>query len=80
LKDKAKAFANVDPALVHLSVRDRRGCERPRQVTDAVSRWSISGTVRRRRRPLSRQRAQFAGGLNAENAQFIKSGLKELRK
>jgi len=41
LKDKAPAFANVDPAVVHLAgaIDDQRA---PRPVADAISAWSIS--------------------------------------
>ena len=50
LKDKVPAFANVDPAAVHLAGaidHDRA----PRPVTDAISApVNLSATVRRRRR------------------------------
>ena len=78
LKDKAPAFADVDPAVVHLagSVDDRRA---PQPVTDAISALvnlgygqpqaaaAIAGAVR-------------AAGDKAETAQLIRLGLKELAK
>ena len=51
LKDKAPAYADVDPAVIRLSgaVEDA-GARRSRSRTRS-RRWSISATVSRRRRP-----------------------------
>lgn len=57
LKDKAPAFANVDPAVVHLMRRRRRPARRARSRMRSP-RWSISATASRRRlRPLHQPRA-----------------------
>ena len=52
LKDKAPAFANVDPALVHLSGAIDKTARRVRSPTRS-RRWSISATASRRRQPPS---------------------------
>jgi Holliday junction DNA helicase RuvA len=78
LKDKAPAFANVDPALVYLSgaIDDDRA---PRPVTDAISALVNLGYG------APQAAAAIAGALriageNAETAQLIRLGLKELAK
>ena len=79
LKDKAPAYANVDPALVRLSgaldERARAAAGRPTRSR----RWSISAMASRRRRPRSPRRSRSAGE-EAETAQLIRLGLKELAK
>ncbi len=52
LKDKAPAYADLDPAVVRLSgaVEDKRA---PRRSPMRCPRWSISATASRRRRPRS---------------------------
>jgi Holliday junction DNA helicase RuvA len=78
LKDKAPAFANVDPAVVHLAgAADDRNAPRP--VADAISALvnlgygqpqaasAIAGAVRN-------------AGEGADTAQLIRLGLKELAK
>ena len=50
LKDKAPAFSNVDPALVHLAGASTTTARRARSPTRS-RRWSISATASRRRRP-----------------------------
>ncbi len=77
LKDKAPAFANVDPAVVHLAgaVDDQRA---PRLVARRDFRAGQS-----RLRPAAggsrhRDGAARTAGENAETAQLIRLGLKEL--
>ena len=76
LKDKAPAFANVDPALVQLTggMDENRA---PRPVRMRSRRWSISAMVSRRPPPrLQRPRARPA--TRRETAKLIRLGLKEL--
>jgi Holliday junction DNA helicase RuvA len=78
LKDKAPAFANVDPALVHLSgaIDDARA---PRPVTDAISALVNLGYGPPQAAAAIAGAARIAGE-NAETAQLIRLGLKELAK
>lgn len=78
LKDKAPAFANVDPALVHLSgaVDDNRA---PRPVADAVSALVNLGYAQVQA-AAAVAAASRAAGEGAEAAQLIRLGLKELAK
>ena len=55
LKDKAPAYADVDPAVIRLSGRSRTGARRSR-CRMRSPRWSISAMVSRRRPPPSRPR------------------------
>jgi Holliday junction DNA helicase RuvA len=78
LKDKAPAFANVDPALVHLSGaidHDRA----PRPVTDAISALVNLGYGPPQAAAAIAGASRIAGE-GAETAQLIKLGLKELAK
>ena len=76
LKDKAPAFANVDPALVHLSgaIDDHRA---PRPVTDAISALVNLGYGQPQAAAAIASASRSAGE-NAETAQLIRLGLKEL--
>ena len=78
LKDKAPAFANVDPALVHLSgaIDNDRA---PRPVTDAISALVNLGYGQPQAAAAIAQASRSAGE-NAETAQLIRLGLKELAK
>ena len=78
LKDKAPAFANVDPALVHLSgaIDDQRA---PRPVTDAISALVNLGYGQPQAAAAIASASRTAGE-NAETAQLIRLGLKELAK
>lgn len=78
LKDKAPAFASVDPALVHLSgaVDDNRA---PRPVADAVSALVNLGYAQVQA-AAAVAAASRAAGEGAETAQLIRLGLKELAK
>jgi Holliday junction DNA helicase RuvA len=78
LKDKAPAFANVDPALVHLSggLDDNRA---PRPVADAVSALVNLGYAQLQA-ATAIAAASRAAGEGAETAQLIRLGLKELSK
>ena len=78
LKDKAPAFANVDPALVHLSgaIDDQRA---PRPVSDAISALVNLGYGQPQAAAAIAQASRSAGE-NAETAQLIRLGLKELAK
>jgi Holliday junction DNA helicase RuvA len=78
LKDKLPAFANVDPALVHLSgaIDDARA---PRPVTDAISALVNLGYGQPQAAAAIAQASRSAGE-NAETAQLIRLGLKELAK
>ncbi len=78
LKDKAPAFANVDPALVHLSgaIDDQRA---PRPVTDAISALVNLG-YGAPQAAAAIAAASRSAGEKAETAQLIKLGLKELAK
>jgi len=78
LKDKAPAFANIDPALVHLSgaIDDQRA---PRPVTDAISALVNLGYGHPQAAAAIASASRSAGE-NAETAQLIRLGLKELAK
>ncbi|EAQ36710.1 Holliday junction DNA helicase motor protein [Nitrobacter sp. Nb-311A] len=78
LKDKAPSFANVDPAVVHLvgAVDDRRA---PGPVTDAISALVNLGYGQPQATAAIAAAARGAGE-NAETAQLIRLGLKELAK
>jgi Holliday junction DNA helicase RuvA len=76
LKDKAPAFSNVDPALVHLagSLDDHRA---PRPVTDAISALVNLGYGQPQAAAAIAGASRIAGE-GAETAQLIRLGLKEL--
>ena len=76
LKDKAPAYADLDPAVVHLagSVDDRRA---PRPVSDAVSALVNLGYGQPQAAAAIAAASRTAGE-GAETAQLIKLGLKEL--
>ena len=78
LKDKAPAFSNVDPALVHLagSLDDHRA---PRPVTDAISALVNLG-YGQPQAAAAIAAASRSAGEKAETAQLIRLGLKELSK
>lgn len=78
LKDKAPSFANVDPAAVHLSgaIDDQRA---PRPVTEAISALVNLGYGQPQATAAIAAAARGAGE-NAETAQLIRLGLKELSK
>ena len=78
LKDKAPAFANVDPALVNLSgaIDDQRA---PRPVTDAISALVNLGYGQPQAAAAIASASRSAGE-HAETAQLIRLGLKELSK
>ena len=78
LKDKAPAFANVDPAVVHLAgaIDDQRA---PRPVTDAISALVNLGYGQPQAAAAIASASRSAGE-NAETAQLIRLGLKELAK
>ena len=78
LKDKAPAFANVDPAVVHLAgaIDDHRA---PRPVTDAISALVNLGYGQPQAAAAIASASRSAGE-NAETAQLIRLGLKELAK
>ena len=78
LKDKAPAFANVDPALVHLSgaIDNDRA---PRPVTDAISALVNLGYGPPQAAAAIAGASRIAGE-GAETAQLIRLGLKELAK
>jgi Holliday junction DNA helicase RuvA len=78
LKDKAPAFASVDPALVHLSgaIDDQRA---PRPVSDAISALVNLGYGPPQAAAAIAGASRIAGE-NAETAQLIRLGLKELAK
>ena len=78
LKDKAPAFANVDPALVHLSgaIDNDRA---PRPVTDAISALVNLGYGQPQAAAAIAGASRIAGE-SAETAQLIRLGLKELAK
>ena len=78
LKDKAPAFANVDPALVRLSgaIDNERA---PRPVTDAISALVNLG-YGQPQAAAAIAAATRSAGENAETAQLIRLGLKELAK
>src|SRR6478672_1013660 len=76
LKDKAPAYTNVDPALVRLAgaLEERRA---PQPVSDAVSALVNLGYGQPQAAAAIAQ-ASRAAGENAETAQLIRLGLKEL--
>lgn len=78
LKDKAPSFANVDPAAVHLAgaIDDQRV---PRPVTEAISALVNLGYGQPQATAAIAAAARGAGE-NAETAQLIRLGLKELSK
>ena len=78
LKDKAPAFANVDPAVVHLAgaVDDQRA---PRPVADAISALVNLG-YGQPQAAAAISAASRSAGEGAETAQLIRLGLKELSK
>jgi len=78
LKDKAPAFANVDPAVVHLAgaIDDHRA---PRPVTDAISALVNLGYGQPQAAAAIASASRSAGE-NAGTAQLIRLGLKELSK
>ena len=78
LKDKVPAFSNVDPALVRLSgaIDDNRA---PRPVTDAISALVNLG-YGAPQASAAIAAASRSAGEEAETAQLIRLGLKELSK
>ncbi len=78
LKDKAPAFASVDPAVVHLSgaIDDNNA---PRPVSDAISALVNLGYGQPQAAAAIASAARAAGD-SAETAQLIRLGLKELAK
>jgi Holliday junction DNA helicase RuvA len=76
LKDKVPAFANIDPALVHLSGALDRA---PRPVTDAISALVNLGYGQPQAAAAIASASRSAGE-HAEVAQLIRLGLKELAK
>jgi Holliday junction DNA helicase RuvA len=78
LKDKAPAFSNVDPVLVHLSgaMDDRRA---PQPVADAISALVNLG-YGPPQAAAAIATASRSAGESAETAQLIRLGLKELAK
>jgi Holliday junction DNA helicase RuvA len=78
LKDKAPAFASVDPAAVALSsaIDDHRA---PRPVTDAISALVNLG-YGAPQASAAIAAASCRAGAHAETAQLIRLGLKELSK
>jgi Holliday junction DNA helicase RuvA len=78
LKDKIPAFANIDPALVHLSgaIDNDRA---PRPVSDAISALVNLGYGPPQAAAAIAGASRIAGE-GAETAQLIRLGLKELAK
>src|SRR6201985_2832607 len=78
LKDKVPAFANIDPAVVHLSgaIDNDRA---PRPVTDAISALVNLG-YGPPQAAAAIAAASRSAGEKAETAQLIRLGLKELAK
>ena len=78
LKDKAPAFADLDPAVVRLAgaIEDRRA---PQPVVDAVSALVNLGYGQPQAAAAIASAARSAGE-KAETAQLIRLGLKELAK
>lgn len=78
LKDKAPSFANVDAAVVHLAgaIDDQRA---PRPMRDAISALVNLGYGQPQATAAIAAAARGAGE-NAETAQLIRLGLKELSK
>jgi len=78
LKDKAPAFADVDPAVVKLSGALDDACA-PRAVADAISALVNLGYGQPQAAAAIAAAAREAGE-SAETAQLIRLGLKELSK
>jgi len=78
LKDKAPGFADVDPAVVHLAgaIDDARA---PRPVADAISALVNLGYGQPQAAAAIASASRSAGE-NAQTAQLIRLGLKELAK
>ena len=78
LKDKAPGFADVDPAVVHLSgaIDNNRA---PRPVTAAISALVNLG-YGQPQAAAAIAAASRSAGEHAETAQLIRLGLKELAK
>jgi len=78
LKDKAPAYSDLDPAVIHLSgaVSEKRA---PRPVLDAVSALVNLG-YGRPQAAAAISAASRTAGEGAETAQLIRLGLKELSK
>ena len=78
LKDKAPQFSNVDPAVANLTgaIDDQRA---PRPVTDAISALVNLG-YGQPQATAAIAAASRGAGENAETAQLIRLGLKELSK
>ena len=78
LKDKVPAFADIDPAVVHLAgaLDEKRA---PRPVMDAVSALVNLGYGQPQAAAAIAGASRIAGD-NAETAQLIRLGLKELAK
>ena len=78
LKDKAPAFANIDPAVVHLAgaLEERRA---PKPVADAVSALINLGYAQPQAAAAIAAAARNAGE-GADTATLIRQGLKELAK
>ncbi|MGB7458671.1 MAG: Holliday junction branch migration protein RuvA, partial [Pseudolabrys sp.] len=76
LKDKAPAYANVDPAVVHLAgaLDEKRA---PRPITDAVSALVNLGYGHPQAAAAIAAAARSAGD-DADTATLIRHGLKEL--
>jgi len=76
LKDKAPAFANIDPAVAHLaaSIDEHRA---PRPVSDAISALVNLGYGQPQAAAAIAAASRSAGEA-AETAQLIRLGLKEL--
>jgi Holliday junction DNA helicase RuvA len=76
LKDKAPAYANVDPAVVHLAgaLDEKRA---PRPITDAVSALVNLGYGHLQAAAAIAAAARSAGD-DADTATLIRHGLKEL--
>jgi Holliday junction DNA helicase RuvA len=78
LKDKAPAYADVDPAVVRLSGQLEENCA-PRPVTDAVSALVNLGYGHPQAAAAIAAAARSAGE-GADTRQLIRLGLKELAK
>ena len=78
LKDKAAAFATVDPAVIRLSA-DAADARAPRPVADAISALVNLGYGQPQAAAAIASASRSAGE-GAETAQLIRLGLKELAK
>jgi holliday junction DNA helicase RuvA len=78
LKDKAPAYATVDPALIRLSgaIEDRRA---PQPIVDAVSALINLG-YGQPQAAAAIAAASRSAGEDADTARLIRLGLKELAK